>query len=448
MVGLLLVDVGEPYGTLLSDLARRHGFTTLQLDAKKLTDLRDTFSLCVIEVGKSEHDVVEDVGRLNELAPLAPVVILAENIEADGIVCVARMPAVDVIRVPSSADDVCARVFELFATLANEPMSYLVGHSPAMRQLRRAIAAVAPARSTVLITGETGTGKGVVARALDDALRWSDRPFVHFDCCALSPGLVESELFGHEKGSFTGASTRRSGRFEIAKDGAIFLDEIGELDIALQAKLLRVLADRAYERIGGTQTLSMRARIITATNRDLRVEVDEGRFRADLYFRLSVVHLHVPPLRSRLEDLPLLARAGAEKIARHLGRPTPTITPEFLECAKRYSWPGNVRELLNAIECIMVLGCGRMLDADHLEAIWANQAFFLGSKIPSRARAAAGRVAEAIALAQHDERSRITDEIERAGGNVARAARRLQMPRTTLLYRIRKYGLNHMIPRD
>ncbi len=300
-----------------------------------------------------------------------------------------------------------------------------LGESPAVRALRHEIAAVAPVGSTVLLTGETGVGKGVVAREIH---RCSGRrgAFVHVDCAALAPGLIESELFGHERGAFTGAVAARAGRFERAAGGTLFLDEIGELEPALQAVLLRVLQDREFERIGGGCTLPMRARVIAATSRELRHEVPSGRFRADLYFRLAVVRLALPPLRERRSDIPLLAQAFLAEIARRLELPAPAVGSGLFERLVAYDWPGNARELHNVLERALVRSAGRPLEEADLgeldEPLWtASGAEVAGGDAPP-----AERIAAVL---------RVT------GGNVARAARQLGLPRTTLRRHIRLYGL-------
>ena len=224
---------------------------------------------------------------------------------------------------------------------------FLVGDSPDIRALRRELQVVAGTGSTVLITGETGTGKGLVARLLHELSGAS--PFVHVDCASLSPSLIESELFGHERGSFTGASERRVGRLEQAGEGSLFLDELAELDPWLQSKLLRVLQDRVFERVGGAETQSLRARVMAATNRDLPQEIAAGRFRADLYSRLQVFEIRVPPLRDRRSDLPLLVDFLASRWGRR-----PRMAESFGSRLQAYDWPGNVRELANVLERLQI----------------------------------------------------------------------------------------------
>ncbi len=242
----------------------------------------------------------------------------------------------------------------------------IVGDSPALREVLAAVSAVAPTDSTVLLIGESGTGKELVAKAIHAAGPRRDRPFVTVDCAALAGALLESELFGHARGSFTGAHRDRAGYLEVASDGTVFLDEIGELDLALQKKLLRALEERTYARVGETRRRQTGARIVAATNRDLGAEVEAGRFREDLYYRLRVIEIRVPPLRERLEDLPALVAHHMALLNRRLKRGFRGASPEALEALRGHSWPGNVRELVNLLEQVMTFHDTAVLAADQL----------------------------------------------------------------------------------
>jgi two-component system NtrC family response regulator len=233
----------------------------------------------------------------------------------------------------------------------------IVGKSKAMRQIYETIEKVAQTRATVLVTGESGTGKELIARAVHFNSPRRDKPFISVNCSALPESLLESELFGHERGAFTGAYTQRKGRFELAHGGTLFLDEVSDMSAALQVKLLRVLQEMTFERVGGTRTLQVDARLVSASNRDLRKEVDEGRFREDLYYRLKVVHIEVPPLRQRRDDIPILVHHFLEKIARSNGVQIKRVSHEALKHLYQYSWTGNVRELENIIERALIM-CG------------------------------------------------------------------------------------------
>jgi DNA-binding NtrC family response regulator len=311
----------------------------------------------------------------------------------------------------------------------------LVGDSPEVDTLRGAIRAVAATRSTVLVTGETGTGKGLVARLIHDLSGASG--FVHVDCAALSPSVIESELFGHERGAFTGASERLVGRFERAGTGTVFLDEIGDVAPALQAKLLRVLQDRAFERVGGSETLPLRARIVAATNRDLAQEIDAGRFRADLYYRLQVVELCVPPLRDRRSDVPILFQSAVSQLYEVRRAVLPDLADGFLARLVAHSWPGNVRELRNVAERLSVVKPGGPWRVEDLDGV-------LG-----RRGEGAGRSPSVTRLQQRPSRSRFEDaeraelarQLEEHRWNVSAVARTLGISRGALRGRMARLGI-------
>ena len=306
----------------------------------------------------------------------------------------------------------------------------LVGEAPALRRVLQQIAQVAPTDSTVLIQGETGTGKELVARALHEAGARRERPLVKLNCAALPRELVESELFGHEKGAFTGALQQRRGRFELADGGTLFLDEVGELPLETQAKLLRVLQEREFERVGGARSLKVDVRVIAATNRDLQAQVASGRFRADLFYRLNVFPIVVPPLRERRADIAPLVQHFARKAARKLGRAFQGVSPAFLERATAYDWPGNVRELENAVERAMILSPGAFLD---------------GSPVPETPSSApAPPPAPVQATLEEVERAHIRRVLEASGWVIEGergAARVLGLNPSTLRGRLRKLGL-------
>jgi two-component system response regulator AtoC len=310
----------------------------------------------------------------------------------------------------------------------------LIGESLVMQEVFDTIKQVAPTRATVLITGESGTGKELVAHALHALSGRPKHKFVTVHCAALSPQLLESELFGHEKGAFTGAVERRIGRFEQANGGTIFLDEIGEIDTTTQVKLLRVLGEeRSFERVGGNAPIKVDVRLVAATNRDLAKMVAEGEFREDLFFRLSVVPIHMPPLRDRREDIPLLVAAFLKQFAADNGKPYRDLTPDAMQAVLRYPWRGNVRELRTAIEHGVVLATGPKITLRDLPP---DVRYYTGEESPSKIL---GLPAPKLPLQQGEhfnlhvsEERLILRALEETGGNVTQAARKLGISRRTL----------------
>jgi formate hydrogenlyase transcriptional activator len=304
----------------------------------------------------------------------------------------------------------------------------LLGSSPSLQQVRNAIQMVARTDAAVLIQGETGTGKELVAKAVHrESLRYLG-PFVKLNCAAMPAGLLESELFGHERGAFTGACTQTTGRFQLAHKGTLFLDEIGDLPLELQPKLLRVLQEQEFERLGSSRTIRVDVRVIAATNQNLCEMVEERRFRADLFYRLNVFPIVVPPLRDRQEDIPVLVRHFVRNFARRMNKEISHIPEEVLALFKLYDWPGNIRELQNCLERAVILSSGPVLQLRHGELKPLVQ-----TKTPSAARTLADA-----------EREHITETLRQVQGVVGGrdgAAARLGVARTTLLYRMQKLGI-------
>ena len=342
------------------------------------------------------------------------------------------------------------------------------GNSPAVTRLRRMIEQVASFDTTVLVLGESGTGKEVVARAIHDQSPRRDGPFVAINCGAIPPDLLESELFGHEKGAFTGALSARKGRFEMAEGGTLLLDEIGDMSLPMQVKLLRVLQERSFERVGGNQTIRCNVRVIAATHRNLEARIADGHFREDLFYRLNVFPIEMPALRERADDLPDLVMTIAAQLSR-TGRGEVRFANETLQALRLYAWPGNVRELTNLVERLAVLhpgGLVRVADLpkryqpEHLDSVAAEAA-----AVPAQPAAAAPSMATAVTpttiaaaavvpadrlpeagidLREHIaqiELNLIRDALDRAGGVVAHAAQLLGLRRTTLVEKLRKYGV-------
>ena len=330
----------------------------------------------------------------------------------------------------------------------------IVGDSPALRDVLARVEQVAQTTATVLLRGETGTGKEMVARAIHINSARESRPFIRVNCAALAPGVLESELFGHEKGSFTGAVGRRPGRFELADGGTLFLDEIGDVPLDVQVKLLRVLQEREFERVGGTETVKVDVRVVSATHRDLERLIAAGTFREDLYYRLNVFPIVLPPLRDRGSDITLLGEHFVQKYARSFGKAIRGLDPSAAAALLSYAWPGNVRELENVIERALILARGPDVSAADLEftrrplADSATGAGFGATPAPLGSAAAAGRDAGRPLQERlsEQERAEIVAAITGAQGNIAHAARRLGINRSTLYYRMRKHGLEHLLP--
>ena len=292
----------------------------------------------------------------------------------------------------------------------------LPGLSPAVQNLNQLLGQIARAPSPVLIEGDSGTGKGVFARLIHNRSPRARAPFVDLNCAGLSKELLESELFGHERGAFTNAMNTKQGLFEIAADGTLFLDEIGEMDVTVQARLLKAIEDKRFRRVGGIRDLTANFRLVAATNRDLGAEVAANRFRADLYYRLNVVRVRMPPLRERIEDIPLLVDVILRPLSKELGRPAPTVSPRALKKLQSYAWPGNVRELRNVLERAMLTMTGKEIVNDDL---------LLESD--GEIRPLDDLVADYV-----------TASVTAAGGNVRKAARQLQISPSTLYARMKK----------
>ena len=310
----------------------------------------------------------------------------------------------------------------------------IIGRSPAMREIFQTVSRVAPTRATVLLAGESGVGKDMIARAIHQHSPRKDHPFVKINCTALPENLMESELFGYEKGAFTGANASKPGKFEQADKGTVFLDEIGDVPGNIQVKLLRILQERQFERLGSNFTRSVDVRVIAATNVDLRAALEEGRFREDLYYRLNVVPISIPPLRQRTEDIPFLALHFVRKLSKDLGSNIADITPQAIDRLLEYDWPGNVRELENTIERSIVLASGSVLEASDIRIDNSRQRIVVPSQAPI--------LPEGTTLEQW-EQAMICEALRRTNGNKSQAARLLGLTRNALRYRLSQMGLDN-----
>jgi DNA-binding NtrC family response regulator len=397
----------------------------------------EPFDLALVDLRMPDLDGLAVLHRLAKLSPQLPVLILTAFATMDTAVEAIRAGAYDYLSKPFRIDEIKAAVHRTLEAqrLGRENREYrrelqeryrpenLVGQSPEMVAIYKMVARVAAQDTTVLIQGETGTGKALVARAIHYASPRAARPFVVVDCTAVPEALFESELFGHERGAFTGALQSRRGLIETADGGTCFLDEVGELPLPLQAKLLRLLQDRVIRRVGGNEPIAVDVRIIAATNRDLRKRFEEGLFREDLYYRLNVVSIRVPPLRERRQDIPLLAQHFLNKSATAAGQPAKRLARETLGRLADYDWPGNVRELEHVIERAVTLSSAELILPDDLPSELGPPRLAPPTLPPRR------MTLEAL------KHWYVQTVLEEAGGNKARAAELLGIDRRTL-YRI------------
>jgi Nif-specific regulatory protein len=307
----------------------------------------------------------------------------------------------------------------------------IIGNSRAMQEVFNMVAQVSHSDTTVLIRGESGTGKELVAHAIHYNSHRAEKPFIKVNCAALPETVIESELFGHEKGAFTGAISTRKGRFELANGGTIFLDEIGDLSAATQIKLLRVLQEREFERVGGNETIRTNVRVITATNRNLETSMETGQFRPDLYYRLNVFPIHIPPLRDRKSDIMLLADYFVEKYSKQNGKSIKRISTPAIELFMSYHWPGNVRELENCIERAILLSTDEVIHGSHLPPSLQSA--------ESTGTALQGTLPEAL---DNIERELILDALKSTKGNMAKAAKLLQITERIMGLRVQKHGID------
>ncbi|MCK6504820.1 sigma-54 dependent transcriptional regulator [Myxococcota bacterium] len=412
--------------------------------------------LVLVDLDLGDMSGMQILPRIQELDREAAAVMLTASSKVEHVVQAVRAGALDYLVKPIERRLLLETVGRALATVASARTSRqrqigqegdwhgLVGRSEAMQRVRAQIDRVAGSEVTVLIGGETGTGKELVARAIHAASARAGKPFVPVNCGAIAKGLQESELFGHERGAFTGAAGRRTGRFEQADGGVIFLDEVAELDPSQQVALLRVLQERTFFRVGGTEEVTVDVRVIAATHNDLLRDVREGRFREDLFYRLAVYELEVPPLRAREGDVTLLARRFLQEAAERGGRPPLELAPATLACLEAYPWPGNVRELRNAMERASV-AANQVIEVEHLPGRIQPGAHgdLLRRPAPPAAPPPAPGPAAAPArfVDEASEREEIVRALKDAQGNVSQAMRRLGIPRTTMYRKLRRYGI-------
>ena len=443
---VLVLETDPGHAERLRALLTRAGLTpTLTTDPRQTLELfrRTHPDAVVLDAARVERDQL--LGALRRDGTTTPILLVADPAGLAEAVRLLRDGADDYMVRPVDAFELRARLSRLverhdldsrLALLQDEvSKSYgvknLVSHSPAMRSVVDRILRVAPLKATVLVFGESGVGKELVARAIHFNSPRRSFPFLAINCAAIPANLIESELFGHERGAFTGAHTRARGKFEIADRGTLFLDEIGETDLATQVKLLRVLEEKEFMRVGGDTSVRVDVRVIAATNADLESMVQRGTFRRDLYYRLKVVTIHVPPLRDRRADLPELIEGFLDELSRSNAVPRKPVAPEVLEALSAYDWPGNVRELKNVLESVLVASPGEHVRLEDLPPSIARAVM-----PPLRPTVAPGTTLESM------ERELIRATLESAGGNRTHSAELLGIGVRTLQRKIRSYGLD------
>ncbi|OQX08478.1 MAG: DNA-binding response regulator [Desulfobulbaceae bacterium A2] len=457
MSTVLVVDDEPNYLVVLSELLRDEGFEVFTaqdgvaaMDIVRQTDL----DIVLTDMRMPRMDGLELLQQVKVYDRDLPVIVLTAYAEVEKAVAAMQAGASSYLAKPFSNEELVVSIAKAVEhhSLAREvrrlrsevtPRSHfcgMVGKNQRMLQMYQLIEKVAPTPSSVLITGESGTGKELVARAIHSLSPRANKPFVAVNCAALAEGLLESELFGHERGAFTGAAGMRKGRFELANQGTVFLDEIAEMAPQLQAKLLRVLQEKTFERVGGERTIAVDVRLLAATNRDLRDEVEAGRFREDLYYRLNVIHLHLPPLRERRDDIPALVVAFVVKYCQRLGKPPLELSSEALRLLVSLPWEGNVRELENTIERAVILA-GSRIEAEDVQPDsvdtgqrggWEPTVDF-DSIIPEQ-------LSLADVLSTIEERM-VRRALEKADQVQARAAEHLGITKSLLQYKMKKYNL-------
>ena len=409
------------------------------------------YDLLLLDVWLPKMDGLETLARVRILDPDVPVIVISGHGTIETAVKAVRMGAQDFVEKPLSLEKTLLVVKNTLRQrrLESENRSLkqqveqrytMVGESPAIRVLRGVITQAAPSNGRVLVFGENGTGKELVARAIHAQSLRSSGPFVEVNCAAIPEELIESELFGHEKGSFTGATEKQIGKFELAHKGTIFLDEIGDMTLKTQAKVLRVLQEQKLEPVGGAGSVTIDVRVIAATNKNLEEEIRRGAFREDLFFRLNVIPFHVPPLRERREDIPLLARHFMASLSAEYGRRPKELAREALDLLSSLPWPGNVRELRNIIERLVIMTPGDRIEARHLPPSLVEGSAGPGGAAPAET-VPLGEFPSLVEAREDFEKRYIWKKYRDCGGNMSRTADALQVERSNLYRKMKGYGL-------
>jgi two-component system nitrogen regulation response regulator NtrX len=451
---ILVVDDEEGIRTSLGGILEDEGYKTLfAVDGAEALSVarQEAPDLVLLDIWMPRMDGLEALQKLRELYPGLTVIMMSGHGTIETAVRSTKLGAYDFIEKPLSLEKVIISVHNALGAnrLREENASLrglvlkdheMIGDSPAMRKLREQIRLVAPSNASVLITGENGTGKELVARSIHYFSQRRDKPLVEINCAAIPEELIESELFGHERGAFTGAIAQKKGKFDLADGGTIFLDEIGDMSLKTQAKVLRILQERKFERVGGTRTVEVDVRIMAATNKVLEEEIRAGNFREDLFYRLNVVPFTVPPLRERKDDIPLLIGHFLNLFCHREGGARKVMAPEAMAVMKNYDWPGNVRELKNIIERLVIMTPGGTITANHIpDYISAGEA---------PREIVVGRPGSALEFSslrearEEFEKEFILQKLEENDWNITKTAEAIELERSNLHRKIKSYGID------
>ncbi len=450
---ILVVDDDKNHLKTLQTIIRSWGYQVTVADdgIKAVANVKERpFALVLMDVRMAQMSGIEALRHIKQYNPAIPILIMTAYSSVDSAVEALKAGAYDYLTKPLDFEVLklsLSRALEHAGLKvenrhlknkqgADYELKNIIGKSKPMKELIDILAMIAPSEATALITGESGTGKELIAKSIHYNSPRKDRPLVVINCAAMTETLLESEIFGHEKGAFTGADRRREGRFMQANKGTIFLDEIGETSPAMQAKLLRVIQEREIQRVGGERTLSVDVRILAATNRTLEKDVESGRFREDLYYRLNVVTLHIPPLRKRLDDIPLLAQHFLTKYSKKNHKQVKGFSPLAMDMLLKYTWPGNIRELENTIERAVILLPGEHITEQELPANITKAYSEKSDWVAPLSPVTANRPLEEI------EKEAILATLEASSGNKSETARRLKINRKTLHKKLKDYGID------
>jgi two-component system nitrogen regulation response regulator NtrX len=450
---ILVVDDEKDIRISLSGILEDEGYqvVTAASGVEGLEKLREELpDLVLLDIWMPGMDGLETLEKIMHLQPHITVIMISGHGTIETAVRATKLGAFDFIEKPLSLDKVLIAVSnalrmkdlyteneELKRVAGNE--HELIGGTAVMAALREQIMRVAPTNASVLINGANGTGKELVARSIHYYSQRHDKSFVAINCAAIPEELIESELFGHEKGAFTGALAQKKGKFDLADCGTLFLDEIGDMSLRTQAKVLRILQERCFDRVGGTRLVTVDVRIIAATNKDLNEEIRQGRFREDLYYRLNVVPFRVPALRERADDIPMLVQHFIKLFYRKEGRESKHFAPEALEVLKKYHWPGAVRELKNIIERILIMTSGLSITCDDIPDLHGGHSL---SPFPSPTLEGALALSTLREAREEFEREYLIQKLEENDWNISRTAELIELERSNLHRKIKSYGID------